>query len=34
VLLHGHIHEAGGVEEKMGKTRVINVGKKGTIVEL
>ena len=34
VLLHGHIHEAGGVEEKMGRTRVINVGKKGVIVEI
>lgn len=34
VLLHGHIHEAAGVEEIIGKTRVINVGKKGTILEI
>lgn len=34
VLLHGHIHEAAGMEEFIGKTRVINVGKKGTIVEI
>jgi len=33
-LLHGHIHEAGGFEEKIGKTRVINVGKKGKIIEV
>lgn len=34
VLLHGHIHEAAGMEEKIGKTRVINVGKKGRIIEI
>jgi uncharacterized protein len=34
ILLHGHIHEASGMEEKIGKTRVINVGKKGTILEI
>lgn len=34
VLLHGHIHEAAGVEEKIGSTRVINVGKKGVVLEL
>lgn len=34
ILLHGHIHEAGGFEERVGKTRVINVGKKGVIVEI
>lgn len=34
LLLHGHIHEAGGMEEKIGKTRVINVGKKGKILEI
>jgi putative phosphoesterase len=34
VVLHGHIHEAGGVEEKVGKTRVINVGREGRIIEI
>ena len=34
VLLHGHIHEASGMEEMIGKTRVINVGKKGKIIEI
>jgi hypothetical protein len=34
VLIHGHIHEASGMEELMGKTRVINVGKEGKILEI
>lgn len=34
ILLSGHIHEAEGIEEKIGKTKVINVGKKGRIIEL
>jgi len=34
VLLHGHIHEAGGIEEKIGNTRVINVGQEGKIIEI
>jgi len=34
ILLHGHIHEAAGAEEKIGKTRVINVSKKGRIITL
>lgn len=34
VLIHGHIHEAGGFEEKMGKTLVINVGRQGRIIEI
>ena len=33
-LLCSHVHEAEGIEEKIGKTRVINVGKKGKILEL
>ncbi|MFA5084406.1 MAG: metallophosphoesterase [Candidatus Paceibacterota bacterium] len=33
-LLHAHIHEAEGIEEKIGKTRVINVGKAGRIIEI
>ena len=34
ILLHGHIHEAGGFQEKIGKTRVINVGREGRIIEI
>ncbi len=34
VLLHGHIHEAGGFEDIIDGTRVINVGKKGIILDL
>jgi Icc-related predicted phosphoesterase len=30
----GHIHETHGIEEKIGKTRVLNVGKSGKIIEL
>lgn len=30
----GHIHETHGIEEMIGKTRVINVGKTGKIIEL
>ncbi|MBU0957517.1 MAG: metallophosphoesterase [Nanoarchaeota archaeon] len=33
-LLHSHIHEAEGVEEIIGTTKVINVGKKGKIIEI
>ncbi|PIN75948.1 hypothetical protein COV17_03425 [Candidatus Woesearchaeota archaeon CG10_big_fil_rev_8_21_14_0_10_36_11] len=32
--LCGHMHETEGIEEKIGKTRVINVGRKGKIIEL
>lgn len=34
ILLHGHIHEAGGMEEIIGKTRVINVSREGKIIEI
>lgn len=34
ILLCGHVHEAEGVEEKIGKTRVINVCRSGRIIEL
>jgi hypothetical protein len=34
ILIHGHIHEAEGIEEIVGKTKVINVGKSGTIIEI
>src|SRR3989344_8503531 len=30
----GHIHETHGIEEKIGNTKVINVGKTGKIIEL
>ena len=32
--LCGHIHETHGIEDKIGKTRVINVGKTGRIIEI
>jgi len=34
LFISGHIHELEGVEEKIGKTRVVNVGKKGKIFEI
>lgn len=34
ILIHGHIHEAAGMEEIIGKTKVINVGRDGTIIEI
>ena len=34
ILLCSHAHEAHGVEEQIGKTRVINVGRDGKIIEL
>ena len=34
ILIHGHIHEASGFEENIGKTRVINVGREGKIIEI
>lgn len=34
LFLSAHIHEAEGIEEKIGKTKVINVGKRGKIVEV
>ncbi|MBN1644879.1 metallophosphoesterase [Candidatus Woesearchaeota archaeon] len=33
-LLCSHVHEAEGIEEKIGNTKVINVGKKGKIIEV
>ncbi|MBU0930220.1 MAG: metallophosphoesterase [Nanoarchaeota archaeon] len=33
-LLCSHVHEAEGLEEKLGNTRVINVGRKGKIIEI
>ena len=34
ILIHGHIHEGEGIEEKIEGTKVINVGKKGKIIEI
>jgi len=34
ILLCGHVHEAEGLEEMIGKTRVINVGRKGKIIRI
>ena len=33
-LIHGHIHEAEGIEEKLGTTKIINVGRKGKVIEI
>ncbi len=34
ILISAHIHEAGGIEEQIGKTRVINVSRKAKIFEI
>ena len=34
ILLCSHVHEAEGIEEKLGNTKVINVGKEGKIIDL
>lgn len=34
LFISGHIHELEGIEEKIGKTRVINVGRRGKIIEI
>ncbi len=34
LLLCGHIHEAEGIEDRIGKTKIINVGKEGKIIKL
>ena len=34
ILINAHIHEAAGIEEKIGKTRVINVSRKEKIFEI
>ena len=34
ILLCSHVHEAEGLEEKIGRTRVINVGRSGKIIEI
>ena len=34
LLLCSHVHEAEGIEEKIGNTKVLNVGKEGKLIEL
>lgn len=34
ILLCSHVHEAEGIEEMIGNTRVMNVGKEGKIIDL
>ena len=34
ILLCSHVHEADGLEEKLGNTKVINVGREGKIIEI
>ena len=34
LLLHGHMHETFGMEDMIGKTKVINVGRDGVILEI
>ncbi|MBT4823862.1 hypothetical protein HN695_00665 [Candidatus Woesearchaeota archaeon] len=34
ILFCSHVHEAQGIEEKIGETRVINVGKEGKIIDI
>ena len=34
LFISGHIHEAEGLQEKIGKTKVVSVGKKGKIIEM
>ncbi len=34
IFLSGHIHEAEGLSEKIGKTKVYSIGRKGKIIEL
>ncbi len=34
IVVCGHVHEAEGIEEKIGNTLVVNVGKQGRLIEL
>ena len=34
LLLCSHVHEAEGIEEMIGSTRILNVGRKGKIIEI
>lgn len=34
IFLSGHIHEAEGLSEQIGKTKIYNIGRKGKIIEI
>lgn len=34
LFIHSHIHEGEGLQEKIGKTHIMNVGRKGKIIEI
>ena len=34
LFISGHIHELEGIEDRIGRTRIINVGRKGRIIEI
>ena len=34
LLISAHIHEAEGIEDRIGKTRVVQVGRRGTVIEI
>jgi uncharacterized protein len=34
ILLCSHVHEADGLEEMLGKTKIINVGRRGKIIDV
>ena len=34
IVLCSHVHEAEGIEEKIGKTKIFNVGRHGKVFEL
>jgi Icc-related predicted phosphoesterase len=34
IFISSHIHEAEGLEQKIGKTKVFQVGKKGKIIQI
>lgn len=34
IVICGHVHEAEGLEEQIGKTKVINVGKRGKFIDI
>lgn len=34
LVISGHVHEAGGIEEKLGKTKIINVARNAAIFEI
>lgn len=34
LFISGHIHELEGIEEKIGRTKIVNVGRRGKIIEI